>query len=609
MPVLMRCFLFLLLMVFPLVDGNMHAQDLQGKDGHSQEVGVSRRKAQAFYYETRLKIDSLGQEDRLASLDSLVSIYRDLGQADNLFRISKELISCLQDNGAVLEALQYCRAYLSQQEEEPEWNHADSLRFIEIKIKTGALSISAGLYDEGASHMLEVLKMDLPSWCATQAYSYLGYIFMRNNRPEKSMEYHRKALHAYESLPEDSIKRNQCSLVFNHLAGLYYDQKQYDSAIACLERAISCTEERSVKRLYSYHNMALIYMELQEYGKAEEYLRKTVVLASREKVSYLQAAALQNLASMYKEQGRDSDAAALFRQAIDLSQRMHFNDILSESMIGFAELLFDMGDCPGFRDYYMAGVALRDSVTGAINQERIDMLNFQHESYRLESERMLLEQNLKLTSLSNQKKTVVVVSLCVLLFVVTLYMGRLVLKLRRQARENVSISTERDHIRQEMEKQETESRSLLNSSMEMKNRELASRALYMVQMNDILQKTLSVLDEVEKSSQDEERKRLLGQLRSDIRSFNGNINGWKDFRVYFEQIHQDFYKKMLAAVPGLTPIEQRLCALLVSNLTQKEIAEITNRSVRTVETMIYRIRKKFQVPSEVKMSSYLQRFL
>lgn len=56
-------------------------------------------------------------------------------------------------------------------------------------------------------------------------------------------------------------------------------------------------------------------------------------------------------------------------------------------------------------------------------------------------------------------------------------------------------------------------------------------------------------------------------------------------------------------------MEQRLCALLASNLTPKEIAEITNRSPRTIETMIYRIRKKLGLASDVKIPLYLQKFL
>lgn len=599
---------FLRLSLFPSLLFLLATGASSANAGETDTRSISRLKAQAFYYENRIKNDSLDKEEKQALFDSLQSIYRTLGQEDDLFRVQKQNIVLLQNLGASAEALQACRHYLSLQKEKKEWNRDDSLRNIELELKTGALSISSGLYEEGASHMLNVLKMPAPGWCLTQAYSYLGYIFMRNNRPDKSMEYHQKALAAYRNLPDDSVKRNQCTLVFNHLAGLYYSLEKFDSAIACLEKAIECSEERSVKRLYSYHNMSLIYMELEEYAKAEEYLQKTVFLAQKEKIPYLQAAALQNLASLYKELGRMKEAERYFKTALDLSEKMHFNDILSNTMIEYADLLFKKGDCQGFREYYVAGVAKRDSVTGALNQEKIDLLNFKHETYRMESEKKILEQNLALTSVSNQKKTVVVASLGLLLLLVSLYMFGLIRKLRKQAKENLFMNTQMDHIRMEMEKQETDSRNLLHTSLEKKNRELASRALYLVQVNDLLQNTLHRLDQLENCNP-KERKERVESLKDEIRNFNGNIDGWKDFRLYFEQIHQDFYNRLLKEAPNLSPIEQRLCALLASNLTQKEIAEITNRSVRTVETMIYRIRKKFRIPSEMKMSAFLQKFL
>lgn len=566
-------------------------------------------KAQAFYYENRLKHDTLEGRARVEVLEKLQSIYQSLGQSEDLYQTQKEVLDLLQEEGTPVEALSACQGYLAYLQGKAEWDRADSLQYAELQLKMGVLSIRAGLYDEGASYMLDLLKMDAPDWCAAQACSYLGYIFMRNGRMGKSMEYHRKAEDLYLAHAGDSLMSGQGALVYNHLGGWYYAGKQYDSAIGCLEKAIACSEKGSSNQLYAYHNMALIYMELGEYAKAEEYLDRTVLLAGQADNHYLKAVALQNLAELYKDLHRDAASMDLFRQALDLAGRMHFNDILAGVMIGYADLLFETGDCEGFRKYYTAGVAKRDSVTGVINQERVDLLNFKYESYRMESERRLLEQDLAMTTLANQKKTVVVISLGVLLLLATLLMFRMISKIRRQAKENLSMNARMDHIRSEMERQETDSRNLLNSSMEQKNRELASRALYMVQVNDILQRTLASLERLERADGNRERKELLAGMRKEIKEFDGNVSGWKDFRLYFEQIHQGFYTRLLAAVPNLSPVEQRLCALLASNLTQKEIAEITNRSLRTIETMVYRIRKKFQIPTTVNMSVFLQQFL
>ncbi|MDR1739137.1 MAG: hypothetical protein LBR45_00060 [Bacteroidales bacterium] len=40
-------------------------------------------------------------------------------------------------------------------------------------------------------------------------------------------------------------------------------------------------------------------------------------------------------------------------------------------------------------------------------------------------------------------------------------------------------------------------------------------------------------------------------------------------------------------------------------MSSKEIAQITNRSVRTIETAVYKIRKKLSIPTEMRLSEFL----
>lgn len=51
-------------------------------------------------------------------------------------------------------------------------------------------------------------------------------------------------------------------------------------------------------------------------------------------------------------------------------------------------------------------------------------------------------------------------------------------------------------------------------------------------------------------------------------------------------------EKLVKKYPTLSPVELKVSALLSLNLTSKEIAEITERSIRTVEFTRNSIRKK-----------------
>jgi DNA-binding CsgD family transcriptional regulator len=66
-----------------------------------------------------------------------------------------------------------------------------------------------------------------------------------------------------------------------------------------------------------------------------------------------------------------------------------------------------------------------------------------------------------------------------------------------------------------------------------------------------------------------------------------------------------FYEKLNQLGVNLTPNEIKLCSLLRLNLTSKEIAIITYRSISTVETNRSTLRKKLNLASDENLISFL----
>ena len=57
--------------------------------------------------------------------------------------------------------------------------------------------------------------------------------------------------------------------------------------------------------------------------------------------------------------------------------------------------------------------------------------------------------------------------------------------------------------------------------------------------------------------------------------------------------------------PDLTKSEKRICAFMLINLSTKEIAELLDRSPRTVDVTKYNIRKKLN--TDLSTDEYLRR--
>ena len=64
-------------------------------------------------------------------------------------------------------------------------------------------------------------------------------------------------------------------------------------------------------------------------------------------------------------------------------------------------------------------------------------------------------------------------------------------------------------------------------------------------------------------------------------------------------------KRLHERHPGLSNNERMMCAYLKMNLSTKEIAPLLNISVRGVETMRYRLRKKLGLEREDNLTDYL----
>jgi DNA-binding CsgD family transcriptional regulator len=67
----------------------------------------------------------------------------------------------------------------------------------------------------------------------------------------------------------------------------------------------------------------------------------------------------------------------------------------------------------------------------------------------------------------------------------------------------------------------------------------------------------------------------------------------------------DFYKMLLAEYPDLRPSELKLCSYLRLNLSSKELAELLNKSGRTIENTRFSIRKKMGLKPEDNLVTHL----
>ncbi|MCF8308159.1 MAG: hypothetical protein K9I68_04030 [Bacteroidales bacterium] len=142
------------------------------------------------------------------------------------------------------------------------------------------------------------------------------------------------------------------------------------------------------------------------------------------------------------------------------------------------------------------------------------------------------------------------------------------------------------------------------ADVELKNKEVVSTAMQITHKNEILneikKKLTNVSQKVNDQAQDEIQK-LISTIDNDVRM----DKDWEKFQKHFEDVHSDFFKILHEKYPELTPKDLRMCAYLRMNLSTKEIALISNISVRGVEISRYRLRKKLDVPKDQNLVDFI----
>lgn len=175
------------------------------------------------------------------------------------------------------------------------------------------------------------------------------------------------------------------------------------------------------------------------------------------------------------------------------------------------------------------------------------------------------------------------------------------------------LERQRLQLEQEKEKQLEEERiKTTNEKLQLdlinKSKELANSTMTLVKKNELLMKIKEEIRNVKSSpdgrSSNKSYQRLLHLIDTNISS----EEDWQLFETNFNQVHEQFLKRLKTEYPDLTPGDLRLAAYLKMNLTSKEIAPLLNISIRSVENKRYRLRKKLNLAEEDNLTEFMLQY-
>ena len=216
---------------------------------------------------------------------------------------------------------------------------------------------------------------------------------------------------------------------------------------------------------------------------------------------------------------------------------------------------------------------------------------------------------MQIERLQSQKQEVVLIALSFCLVIalgVMYYRYRLQKKLKRETEE---LSMQKQALFEKEKEMADQREKELRDSLELKNKELTSKVLHLVRNNEFIVDINRELQQLllELNPKDTAKKEHIREMLVKLRA-QGNEGTYEEFKYYFEQVHQSFYENLQKAYPSLTYKDIRLCSFLKLGLSSKEIASITFKEVRSVESARNRLRKKMELEADVNLIDFFAKF-
>lgn len=334
-------------------------------------------------------------------------------------------------------------------------------------------------------------------------------------------------------------RRNEAACLGN-LASLYHHLNDSESSIQHWNMAMLLHQELGDEGGIAFTLRAIgeLHHVRKEYPAALEYYQRSEALARQINARPRLVATLNKLGTLWQDLGDHEQALAVLNDAEAIAATIGDTYFQMSALESIAESLEQMGDSNGALQHY----------------RRYHDLFAEMEGHEKQREIANVEMRATIEAASHERE---------------------MLRLRAET---------------------------LEREMEIKNRELTSIAMQLVQKNEFLEILSQQMRELQNAgSVGNDVTRIIRQ----VDTTRNQSNDWELFEAQFRSTHQDFIGHLLERAPTLSPTELKVCAMMKIALSTKEIANILCCSARTVEHHRYKVRSKLGLGTEDNLGTFL----
>lgn len=399
----------------------------------------------------------------------------------------------------------------------------------------------------------------------------LGVIYDRLKEYDNALERYFKAsdlLNQLDADGEDKQVALRKATLYNNIGNVYQTKGDIQSAIEYYENSLAIARASDVKRIMgiALNNLGkLHFMDIQEYDKAIGYINEGLKVRLEEEDKAEIAKSYNVLSNYYRATGDLKKAKESVEIALEYGKDIGSTEVQIYGYSTLSEIESKIGNFENALEAYKAFKSLNDSIQAQSASSEITRLQLKYDFEKAEQDRAH-EQKL---SRDRYIATIIILGVCLLLAVL------LAIIVRMRSRQ---VELRRKNLVQDLE---------------LKNKELTTNVMYLIRKNELINDVAERLLKIQPKILPDNKK-IIQSIILDLQR-EADSDSWQEFELRFNQVHTEFYNNLRKIHPDLSPAEEKLCAFLRLNMSSKEIAAITQQSVKSVEVARSRLRKKLNL--------------
>lgn len=509
---------------------------------------------------------------------------------DSLIRISKQdnssvaprdiyrITLYMYQKDSLFSAIEYAKKGIIRAESEEDYRTLGDLYIIK-----GYIYLSYGTYVKaidafskgeqiGKEHTINALVIG--------ANHGMGRVYNDIGEHEKAIS----AINIGLQLAKSNKESRELAVLYNAKGVSLQSLGNLDSANVYFNKFLQITTELgdTTSMIYALVNIGETYRFNEDFELAKQYYFKASELNKRINDSQAKAAIFGNLASIYFDQKDYKRSISFLKKSIELcSQNNGLSNYLLQDYNAIVEAFAAQNMYDSAYTYYNKYISFRDSVYESDRLQTIDNLLTEYEIAERESQAKILAVKLR------NRNMILIFSFSLLILIVLLLI----------------LTYSRYKLKTKIYKEETEA---LNLTIDEKNRELVTRVMEQNRQTEVYEGINKTISSLENKEDTDSLKEYLTSLKISLSKKEKIGMGWDSFKLHFEQVHPDFFNKLLTQSKNLTQNDLRICGYIKLHLSTKDIANILNISDRAIQTSRYRIKKKLNLPKDVDLLKYIQ---